>query len=48
LGAVLRTLAPLIGDLYAPVLMLGGIAWSSAFALFAIAYGPMLVARRAT
>jgi uncharacterized protein involved in response to NO len=29
------------------VLSAGGVLWSAAFALFAIAYGPMLVRRRA-
>ncbi len=46
LGAVLRVLAPLMGELYLPVLAFGGIAWSAAFALFALAYGPMLVTPR--
>jgi uncharacterized protein involved in response to NO len=46
LGAVLRVLAPLMGELHLPVLALGGIAWSAAFALFALAYGPMLVSPR--
>ncbi|MGH6922817.1 MAG: NnrS family protein [Propylenella sp.] len=48
LGAVLRVLAPFMGDLYAPVLVLGGIVWSAAFALFAISYAPMLIGRPAT
>jgi uncharacterized protein involved in response to NO len=48
LGAVLRVLAPFMGDLYAPVLVIGGVAWSGAFALFAVAYAPMLVRRQPT
>jgi uncharacterized protein involved in response to NO len=48
LGALLRVLAPVMGDLHAPLLVLGGVAWSGAFALFAVFYGPMLVTRRAT
>jgi uncharacterized protein involved in response to NO len=47
IGAVLRVLAPLSGGLYVPVLAAGGITWSAAFALFVLAYGPMLVTRRA-
>jgi uncharacterized protein involved in response to NO len=47
LGALLRVLAPLLSDLYLPLLLAGGMAWSAAFALFVIAYGPMLVLRRA-
>jgi uncharacterized protein involved in response to NO len=46
LGALLRVAAPFAGDLYVSVLVSGGIAWSAAFALFAIAYGPMLASRR--
>lgn len=48
LGALLRVLAPFAGDLHAPFLVLGGFSWSAAFALFAVAYGPMLVSRRTT
>jgi uncharacterized protein involved in response to NO len=47
LGAALRTAAPYFDDGYVMVLSAGGVLWSAAFALFAIAYGPMLVRRRA-
>jgi len=46
-GALLRVLAPFTADMYAPMLMLSGTAWSGAFALFAVSYGPMLVTKRA-
>jgi uncharacterized protein involved in response to NO len=47
LAAVLRVAAPFLGGIDMPVLVAGGAAWSAAFVLFAIAYGPMLVGRRA-
>jgi uncharacterized protein involved in response to NO len=47
LGAALRTAAPYFDDGYVMVLSAGGVLWSAAFALFVIAYGPMLVRRRA-
>ena len=46
LGALLRVLAPFGGEFYSPLLMLGGAAWSAAFMLFALAYGPMLATKR--
>jgi uncharacterized protein involved in response to NO len=46
LGALLRVAAPFLDGLYAPLLISGGVAWSLAFALFALAYGPMLVTKR--
>jgi uncharacterized protein involved in response to NO len=45
-GAVLRVLAPFADELYVPLLVAGGVVWSAAFALFVLAYGPMLVGRR--
>jgi uncharacterized protein involved in response to NO len=45
-GALLRVLAPLAGEFYSPVLILGGATWSAAFMLFALAYGPMLAMKR--
>jgi uncharacterized protein involved in response to NO len=46
LGAVLRTAASYMGGGYVTVLAAGGAFWSAAFALFAVAYGPMLARRR--
>jgi uncharacterized protein involved in response to NO len=43
LGALLRVAAPLAADLYLPLLILGGLLWSAAFGLFAVAYGPILL-----
>jgi uncharacterized protein involved in response to NO len=45
-GAALRIAAPFLPDLYLPLIATGGAAWSGAFALFAIAYGPMLMRGR--
>ena len=42
LGTVLRLLAPLAGAQAMTVTLFAGAAWSSAFALFALAYGPSL------
>jgi uncharacterized protein involved in response to NO len=42
LGALLRVVAPLTGELYLHVLVCGGALWSVAFLLFAIGYAPML------
>ncbi len=47
LSACLRVGAAFLGDLYHPALVAGAIAWSAAFGLFAIAYGRMLVSKRA-
>lgn len=41
-GAVLRVAAPLLPSLYLNLLLLGGAAWSLAFVLFILRYGPML------
>jgi uncharacterized protein involved in response to NO len=46
IGALLRVLAPLLPGFYMELLTAGGALWSSAFALFAIRYGPMLVRPR--
>ncbi len=43
LGAVMRVAAPWAGEAYLPVLAASGLVWSGAFALFVIAYGPLLV-----
>jgi uncharacterized protein involved in response to NO len=45
-GALLRVAAPFLPDLYLPVLALGGTVWGSAFAVFVLAYGPMLSTAR--
>jgi uncharacterized protein involved in response to NO len=45
-GALLRVLAPLLPDFYMELLTAGGALWSSAFALFAVRYGPMLLRAR--
>jgi uncharacterized protein involved in response to NO len=42
-GAVLRVAAPFLPELYLPMLAVGGLAWSGAFALFAVAYGRILL-----
>ena len=46
LGAMLRLLAPLAGAQAMAVTWIAGAAWSGAFALFAVAYGPSLVRPR--
>jgi uncharacterized protein involved in response to NO len=45
-GALLRVVAPFTGGLYVPLLLAGGVLWPAAFALFVLAYGPMLMSRR--
>lgn len=45
LAVVIRPFAELIGEHYHTLLMLGGIAWLLAFALFVLEHAPMLVAR---
>jgi uncharacterized protein involved in response to NO len=45
-GAALRVLAPFADEFYVPLLVAGGVVWSAAFALFVLAYGPMLINRR--
>lgn len=42
-GALLRVAAPLFGDADLAVITAGGLIWSSAFALFALSYGPSLL-----
>jgi uncharacterized protein involved in response to NO len=45
-GALLRVAAPLFAQQYLSLLVFGGAAWSSAFALFVIRYGvPLLTPR---
>jgi uncharacterized protein involved in response to NO len=43
LGALLRVAAPFTGDFYLATLFAGGILWSASFALFALAYAPVLL-----
>jgi uncharacterized protein involved in response to NO len=43
LGALLRVAAPMVPDLYLAILFTGGGLWSAAFALFALAYAPVLL-----
>lgn len=45
-GAVLRVAAPLVPDLYIPLLAAGGTLWSGAFLLFAIRYARVLWGKR--
>jgi uncharacterized protein involved in response to NO len=42
-GALLRVTAPLLPGGYLNMLTLSGLLWSAAFALFVLAYGPILV-----
>lgn len=46
LGAALRVAAPLAPSLYAHLLVCAGVAWSGAFLLFALRYGPILARPR--
>jgi uncharacterized protein involved in response to NO len=46
LAALLRLLAPLSGTQLIVLISLAGCAWSAAFALFAILYGPILIGPR--
>ncbi len=48
LAAVLRVVAPIAGSQVALVTSLAGLAWTSAFALFALLYGPLLVRPRSS
>jgi len=43
LGAILRVAAPFTGELYFATLFAGGMLWSGAFGLFALAYAPVLL-----
>lgn len=45
LGALFRIAAPIFLSAYLPLLMTGGLFWSSAFLLFAVRYGPTLLSR---
>jgi uncharacterized protein involved in response to NO len=45
-GALLRVVAPFAASAYLPLLIAGGVAWSGAFLIFVIAYGPMLLRPR--
>jgi uncharacterized protein involved in response to NO len=45
-GALLRVAAPILPTLYMTLLVAGGLAWSLAFVLFALRYGPMLLTKR--
>ncbi|HEX7055429.1 MAG TPA: NnrS family protein [Burkholderiales bacterium] len=45
-AALLRLAAPLAGGLFPIVTSLSGLAWSAAFALFALLYGPLLLRPR--
>jgi len=47
-GALLRVAAPVLPGGYLLVLAVSGILWSAAFALFVVAYGPLLLGRPAT
>ncbi len=47
LAAILRLLAPLAGVRYFAVLTCAGAAWSAAFGLFVLLYGPVLMSPRA-
>jgi uncharacterized protein involved in response to NO len=42
LAAILRVAAPLSGESTVVLTSLAGVAWTAAFALYAIQYGPML------
>ena len=41
-----RVAAPFLDTFFVPALIAGGVAWSGAFALFVLCYGPMLFTRR--
>jgi uncharacterized protein involved in response to NO len=45
-AALLRLIAPLGGSEYLVLLCLAGLAWSGAFGLFAVLYGPVLMRPR--
>lgn len=42
-GAAVRVAAPLFGDRYLAALTVGGLMWSGAFAVFVVAYAPVLL-----
>lgn len=43
LGALLRVAAPFTGEFHLTTLFAGGLLWSASFALFALAYAPVLL-----
>jgi uncharacterized protein involved in response to NO len=45
-GALFRVAAAFADEGYVPMLVAGGAAWSAAFLMFALVYGPMLVRTR--
>lgn len=45
-AAVVRVAAPFWSSAYAPLLIASAALWATAFALFALAYGPMLLRPR--
>ena len=45
-AALVRIVAPLSAEWMIPLLVLSGVLWSGAFAIFAATYGPMLAQRR--
>jgi uncharacterized protein involved in response to NO len=44
-AAALRVAAPFLSDVYLPLLWTSGLAWSTAFGLFVVHYGRMLLSR---
>jgi uncharacterized protein involved in response to NO len=44
-AAMLRVAAPFSDEAYLPLLWISGLAWISAFGIFAVHYGRMLLAR---
>jgi uncharacterized protein involved in response to NO len=44
-AAALRVAAPFLADVYLPLLWTSGLAWSTAFGLFVVHYGRMLLSR---
>jgi uncharacterized protein involved in response to NO len=44
-AAALRVAAPFLADVYLPSLWASALAWSTAFALFVVHYGRMLLSR---
>jgi uncharacterized protein involved in response to NO len=46
IAALARTMAPMLAGAYLDVLIVAAIAWTAAFATFALAYGPMLLSKR--
>ena len=44
-AAALRVAAPFLAEVYLPLLWTSGLAWSTAFGLFVVHYGRMLLSR---